>query len=259
MKTNLRSLAVIASTAMFLTGCFGQNPSGALNSKRAAGKNNAPQLNLTQTVTAAEQTVANGAVMVAQAVVNQPSWVVIHADVKGNFGPALGQTLIPAGESKDVKVIIEESKTTPTLYAVLHSDIGQAGVYDALDEQSVLKQGLAYMIAPFKITNAAMVKPILPATEDGAPIKRFNLEVKKYSFSPTTLTAQQGDHIKITVKSIDLEDEFVIPGYNINLGLTSGTAYLVEFTATQSGEFTFTCSAACASTHPEMHGKLVIK
>lgn len=59
----------------------------------------------------------------------QDGWLVIHADNGGSPGPVLGQTLVEAGTTTDVEVVLA-GDLTPQLWPMLHVDTGEAGVYE---------------------------------------------------------------------------------------------------------------------------------
>lgn len=82
-------------------------------------------------IEAAEQTVGEDNIAVLALVeVLEPSWVVIHADEDGQAGEVLGAVRLEAGVHENVAVSIDRRYATPTLYAVLHEDDGQAGVME---------------------------------------------------------------------------------------------------------------------------------
>lgn len=61
----------------------------------------------------------------------QSGWMVIHLDQEGRPGPVLGQTAIPTGDTDNVIVFLEDDIAgETTLWAMLHIDAGQAGVYE---------------------------------------------------------------------------------------------------------------------------------
>ena len=60
-----------------------------------------------------------------------PGWIVIHVDNgEGRPGPIAGYRAINDGWSYDVAVAIDASMATPTLFAMLHSDTNEIGVYE---------------------------------------------------------------------------------------------------------------------------------
>jgi hypothetical protein len=69
-------------------------------------------------------------VAVDLAVADENAWVVIYGDDGGQPGRILGQTWIPAGFNRDVRVRIDPELATETLHAVLHTDSGTLREFD---------------------------------------------------------------------------------------------------------------------------------
>lgn len=69
-------------------------------------------------------------VVIAMVVMDQPGWVVIHADDDGTPGPVIGFASVEAGTTTDVTVEIDPDEATDTLHAMLHVDAGEEGVFE---------------------------------------------------------------------------------------------------------------------------------
>ncbi|MEW5830147.1 MAG: hypothetical protein AB1846_14735 [Chloroflexota bacterium] len=102
-------------------------------------------------VTANNQSVVDGAVIVASAYLDVPGWVVIHTEAEGKPGPVIGYAQLPAGESRDIKVTIDESQATSKLFAMLHVDAGAAGVYEFPGDDVPVKDGEMIVMVPFDL------------------------------------------------------------------------------------------------------------
>lgn len=81
-------------------------------------------------VEVSDQVVLDGTVTVDYIVSPGPGWMVIHADNDGAPGPVIGQRELSPGENFNVAVEIDAAAATPTLYAMLHEDTGEMGVYE---------------------------------------------------------------------------------------------------------------------------------
>jgi len=85
----------------------------------------------TPSIEVADQLVLDGTVTIARAFSDGPGFIVIHADGGGGTpGPVIGYRSINAGESRAVQVSIDAAQATPTLFAMLHADTGEVGVYE---------------------------------------------------------------------------------------------------------------------------------
>lgn len=77
------------------------------------------------------QVSVNGMVTVASVFNEGPGWIVIHADNgEGRPGPIVGYRAINDGWSYNVDVMVDAAGVTPTLFAMLHADTNEIGVYE---------------------------------------------------------------------------------------------------------------------------------
>lgn len=90
-------------------------------------------------------------------------------------------------------------------------------------------------------------------------VKEFTMTAKKWDFSPSTITVNKGDTVKLHIKSIDVTHGFGLPDFGINENLAPGKTVDVEFVADKTGTFTFACTVFCGSGHGGMKGQLVVK
>ncbi len=100
-------------------------------------------------LTANDQSIVDGTVTIASAYMEVPGWMVIHTEADGKPGPVIGYVQLPAGESKDIKVTIDASQSTPKLFAMLHVDAGVAGTYEFPGDDAPVKDGDMIVMVPF--------------------------------------------------------------------------------------------------------------
>jgi len=81
-------------------------------------------------ITVSDQNVFNGRVRIDSAFSNGPGFVVIHVDNGGSPGPVAGFAQVNNGDNFNIDIAVDTSLITPTLFAMLHVDDGQAGVYE---------------------------------------------------------------------------------------------------------------------------------
>jgi hypothetical protein len=81
-------------------------------------------------VEVSDQVVLNGRVVVDYVYSDGPGFIVIHIDNNGSFGPVIGYRQLSPGANYQVSVPIDASAATSVLYAMLHVDSGEAGVYE---------------------------------------------------------------------------------------------------------------------------------
>ena len=97
-----------------------------------------------------------------------------------------------------------------------------------------------------------------PVVKTTSEIKEFTMVAKNWEFAPSTITVNQGDTVRIKVKSVDVEHSFSLPDFKINVDLQPNQEKTIEFVADKKGEFSFKCAIFCGSGHREMKGKLII-
>ncbi|MGJ3239134.1 MAG: DUF7282 domain-containing protein [Anaerolineae bacterium] len=82
-------------------------------------------------VTVSDQVSLDGTVTIDEIQAEGPAFIVIHRDNgEGSFGEVIGFRQVNTGASYNVAVPIDTTMATTTLYAMLHEDTGEAGVYE---------------------------------------------------------------------------------------------------------------------------------
>ncbi|MEQ9027421.1 MAG: hypothetical protein RLP44_01800, partial [Aggregatilineales bacterium] len=71
----------------------------------------------------------DGTLIVSQAIIDAPGWLVIHADNGGSPGPVLGAAPLTPGVNTHIAITLD-GDVTDTLFPMLHYDTGEAGVYE---------------------------------------------------------------------------------------------------------------------------------
>ena len=85
---------------------------------------------------------------------------------------------------------------------------------------------------------------------EGEKVKRFTVVGHDFSFSPTQLTANEGDTVVITFKNTQGIHDLIVEGYNIGTKqIRAGQEETIQFIASQKGTFEYYCSV---STHRQM-------
>lgn len=113
-----------------LTACNTFLPFLAQQTPQQQGTPVVPITGGTPSVTVDDQTFDGTSVTVADAFSQGPGWMVIHSQVNGSIGPAIGETQIINGDNKNIVVKIDPSQASPVMYAMLHEDAGAIGKYE---------------------------------------------------------------------------------------------------------------------------------
>lgn len=103
---------------------------------------------------------------------------------------------------------------------------------------------------------------IVKAAGTTETVKEFTITAKNWDFSPSTITVDKGDKVKLTITSIDSGvgsgHGFFLSSFGINERLTKDNTVTVEFVADKVGSFTFFCNIFCGSGHSSMRGTLIV-
>lgn len=81
-------------------------------------------------VEVSDQVSLDGWVTITSAYSEGPGFVVIHIDNNGAPGPVAGQRWVNPGWNFNIAIPIDTAIATPTLFAMLHVDTGEVGVYE---------------------------------------------------------------------------------------------------------------------------------
>ena len=145
-----------------------------------------PTENVTPALNVSDQPIVNDTVSVDRAVINQTGWVNIHADLNGTPGDILGYSPLSEGVNENVTVTIETENATPVLYAMLHVDEGEEGVFEfpgpdvpVLLNGSPVQQAFNVTggLPAVNVTPTAEANVTITSPEEGANITTGNVTV----------------------------------------------------------------------------------
>lgn len=102
-------------------------------------------------VSVQDQTFVEGSVIIQEVVFSKPGWLVIQTNDNGIPGPVIGYTKINAGNNKDVKVKIDKTQATETLYAMIHEDNGVKDKFDFPTNDLPLMYNMKMVAQIFKL------------------------------------------------------------------------------------------------------------
>jgi hypothetical protein len=126
----------------------------------------APRAQATDSVSAADQAISNGSIVIAEVNATQDGWIAVHIDEGGKPGAVIGHAAAPKGKTSNLAVKLEQDVPVGgKLWPMLHIDAGKIGTYEfpgpdapvVVDGNIVMKQ--------ISITDAAASPPsAMPAT-----------------------------------------------------------------------------------------------
>jgi len=99
-----------------------------------------------------------------------------------------------------------------------------------------------------------------PTTEvvNGRTERTIHMGVRQYVWEPATITAKEGELVRLIIHNADVKHGLVIPDLGIMEGDIPPEGAVIEFTASKVGTFEFFCSVWCGEGHMEMRGKIII-
>jgi heme/copper-type cytochrome/quinol oxidase subunit 2 len=113
----------------------------------------------------------------------------------------------------------------------------------------------------FVATLGAVVVLLVTTTvaQDQGQVREFTLSGNRYAFSPSSLTVNRNDLVKITFTAQDIPHSFTIDDYRIVKRAGAGQAVTFEFRADRPGAFTFYCNLSLDEKCKDMKGTLTVK
>jgi len=85
--------------------------------------------------------------------------------------------------------------------------------------------------------------PFAVETAAANPVEHYNIEIGDYYFDPSTIAAQVGSEINMTLRNLAAQlHEFEIVGYDIEVEIPPGETRWIEFAANKAGSFEILCA-----------------
>jgi hypothetical protein len=105
-----------------------------------------------QTLSIADQELhEDGRLTIARVEAIRPGWVVIHRDENGDIGDIMGYVDVAEGATEDLVVEIDPLAATPHLYAALHADEGEPGIFEFPGPDSPIQVDAQTVAADFMV------------------------------------------------------------------------------------------------------------
>lgn len=97
------------------------------------------------------------------------------------------------------------------------------------------------------------------ATSSEGETKEFSMIARQWEFDPPVITVNEGDTVRLIIRSVDVTHGIAIPQFGINRQLMAGQTTTIQFVADKAGTYTFFCSVFCGAGHSEMKGTLIVQ
>ena len=83
-------------------------------------------------------------------------------------------------------------------------------------------------------------------------VHTIEIHAKRFSFTPSEITVQKGETVRLTLISDDVTHELVIPGLQVRQEVSKGHPAEVTFVPEKAGDFHGMCGHFCGSGHGSM-------
>jgi len=247
--------AFLTIFAVFLSGCVGQPTTETTTTTTTIAIRQA-------SITVSSQSLVGDEVVVDSLYLDKSGYLVIHKDVDGKPGPVIGHSDLLSGEKTNVKIKIDASQAGTKVFAMLHYDDDNDGVYGFPDEDK-----------PVLLEGKVAVKPIefiqqeTTTTAPAGKTQEFKITIEHNDgYSPNKISVNKGDTVKILAISDQPfhEHGITIDAYNINVKVLKNSFSspdVIEFIADKTGTFEMyckTCETGPLGAHP-WKGTLEVK
>jgi plastocyanin len=114
----------------------------------------------------------------------------------------------------------------------------------------------------FATFSAVILGLVSVAAQQDQPgqLRQFTVVGDHYAFSPSTLTVNKGDVVKVTFTAKDIAHSFTIDDdYRISKRAGAGQSVTFEFRADSAGEHVIYCNLSADPKCKDMKGKLVVR
>jgi len=115
---------------------------------------------------------------------------------------------------------------------------------------------------PLFATFGALVALLVTAAasaQDQGQVREFTVVGDHYAFSPSTITVNKNDLVKITFRAQDIPHSFTIDEYRISKRAGVGQTVTFEFRADAASSFTFYCNLSQDPKCKDMKGTLTVR
>lgn len=97
------------------------------------------------------------------------------------------------------------------------------------------------------------------AAEGQSTVREFTVVGDHYTFTPSTITVNRDDLVKITFTAKDIPHSFTIDSYRIAKRAAQGGTITFEFRADQAGSVPFYCNLTLDPKCKDMKGTLTVR
>ncbi len=180
-------LPLILLSVVFVSACAQYQPTTTttqVTTTTIAGQTATPTALRQSSISVSSQSLVGGEIVIDSLYLDKPGYIVIHKDDSGKPGSVIGHSELVSGEKNNFKVLINASQAGANVFAMLHYDDDNDGVYGFPDEDK-----------PVVLEGNVAVKPISIVQKTIAAV-----EILSSGFSSKTTTIKAGDAVRFVNK-----------------------------------------------------------
>ena len=119
--------------------------------------------------------------------------------------------------------------------------------------------GFSTLAASVLFLVSVAAAPTGDEAQDQGQVREFNVSGNSFAFTPSSLTVNKNDLVKITFTAQDMPHSFTIDDYRIVKRAGAGQTVTFEFRADRTGPFTFYCNLSQDAKCKDMKGTLTVR
>jgi cytochrome c oxidase subunit 2 len=106
----------------------------------------------------------------------------------------------------------------------------------------------------------AVLLPHMAAPQVLPEPRTIDVSVRRYEFTPSTIDAHVGEHLRLRLTSEDRTHGFGVKALGVDVLVPrGGRTVVIEFAPPRPGVFEILCTEDCGRGHDDMKGTLVVK
>ena len=106
---------------------------------------------------------------------------------------------------------------------------------------------------------ASVLFLVSTAAQEQGTTREFSVNGNQHAFSPSTISVNRNDLVKITFTASDMPHSFTIDEYRIVKRAGAGQTVTFEFRADRTGPFPFYCNLSLDAKCKDMKGTLTVR
>ena len=192
--------------------------------------------NLSEASISVKDQQAENSIIISQALLPQPGYIVIHEDKDGKPGPVIGTSELLQDNIEQLEInLTRPANPGEVLYAMLHKDDGD-GQYEFPGDDTPLKDNAGNVV----VSKFAILSENTPQNQTQGATQTLQITSGFLFFNPNKITLKKGQPVKVVFKNTGVHT-FTIDELGINISLRNPEETF-EFTPNKSGTFEYYCA-----------------